>query len=177
MQNRWTRNQKILAVGAFVGICTLFVQVRNLRHEIQPVIEMKPQIVNVINNITKVEKEVANLNEVIHQHYAAFETEVFGKSDIGQRMAVLPAVLPKDALIYFVLQKIPEVNSVQITGSSGRVAPANTYTVLSNIITLRRDIKVDGILEEGGRFYAVRYVPDAVSGEKIRNLQDIQEGN
>lgn len=180
MSNKWTRNQKILVAGlgvstiiALVAIGTLFVQVRYLGQKIQPIIEMKPKIVNVINNITKVEKEVANINAVIQQYYGNFRTEVFKEIDLGKKMAIYPDPRKpeKDSVIFFQLQSIPEKNSVEILDNFGMQAPGDTYLITSNIIALSRSgRKPVNLLKNDKAFYTIKYIPDTISGKKILTI-------
>jgi hypothetical protein len=176
MSNKWTRNQKILVIGVIVSIGMLFAQVWSLGKRIQPVIEMKPQIVNVINNITKVEKEIANIKEVIHQQYAAFKTEDFRKADLGKRIAIYPNPLsPEDSVIFFELQYIPVENSIQIVNSYGVSAPAITYELMSNIILLRvRDIKPDNFMKDDKEVYAIKYIPDTMSNKRMDTIKELK---
>jgi len=188
MNNKWTRNQKILAIGVgvsvlavIVSIGILFVQVLGLKQKIQPIIEMKPQIVNVINNITKVEKEIANIREAIHQEYAAFKIEQFGKKDLEKTIAIYPNPIKiEQSVIFFELQSIPEENSIQITDELGMSAPMITFTVLSNIICLRRYGKPDSFLKDENKYYVVKYITDAISNKKmyiIKGFKFITKGD
>jgi hypothetical protein len=176
MNTKWTRNQKILIGGLIVSIGMLFVQVWSLAKKIQPVIEMKPQIVNVINNITKVEKEIANIREAIHQQYAAFKTEIFRKADLGNRITIytFPGK-PETSMVLFELEAIPVENSIQIGDNYGFSMAASTFFVKLNIIFLNvGEMKPADFLKNDKEVYNVKYIPDTTSNEVMRIIKGLK---
>jgi len=154
----------------------LFVQIRDLNHKIQPIVELKPQIVNVINNITKVEKEIANIKEAIHQQYASFKTEVFKGTELGKTVTAYPDPSNPDnaILVFFELNDIPEGNSVQITDDRARSYARTSYIITSNVIALKLlGIKIDNILK-GDAYYEIKYIPDRISNKEMLTIKNLE---
>lgn len=160
--SKWTRNQKILVGGLIVGIGGLFVQVWSLGKRIQPIIEMKPQIINVINNITKVEKEIANLQEMLKQEDSLKETELFTNSDLNIRVkkARSPDNKIKNGFLVFELKKIPLKNSVLVGRSMGAISPASVR-VNKNLIYVGYSNIEDDLKEVLSGGWSITYVPDS----------------
>ena len=177
MGKRWTRNQKIAVWGlaiTFAGIIiNLHIQLVNLSRKIQPVIEMKPQINNVINNITKVEKEIANLHEILKQQDALRKTEIFFRiRDLDKKVKIVPpnAATPKAAgTLIIELAKIPFKNSVVVGTQSKNFAPSSII-VERNIIKIPFRGEVQGILDHDTDFISVAYFPDLENHEDLLSI-------
>ena len=144
--------------------------------KVSEIIEVKPQINNVIENITKVEKEIANINEAIHQQYSAFEMELFTEKDLSKTVFVCPNPYnPKrDSLIFLVLKKPPEFNSLLIANSTGTYTPPGSYQIDSNIIQIWRQGVVSDDVFKASSVYAVKYVPDVISHQKILSIKGVE---
>lgn len=175
--NEWSRDQKIAFLMLWVAIIGLFFQQNSLSQKIEPVIKMEPQINNTINNITKIEKEIANINEAIIQQYGSFETELFKKSDLGKRVFAYPNPenAEKDSLLSFQLSKIPIYHSLQISNEIGFVAPSGSYYQNNNLVTVRRQgVRAENLLNKEGNVYIIKYIPNVTSNEEVIHIKGIK---
>lgn len=149
--------------------------IKDLRIQIQQSLTLKQQISTTVNNIMKVEKEIANIKEAIHQHYSAFKTELFKKEDLGKKMMVFPnpANPNNSSLIYFELEDIPENNSVIVSCQTG-VAPSSVYDVNANIITLKHDVREKNFMKDNNAFYEIKYVPTFTVNKNLYSVKDMK---
>lgn len=184
MVSQWTRNQIIavlaIIVPAVIAIITLFIQVQGLEQKIQPVIEMKPQIINVNNNITRVEKEIANLQEMLKQEDALKEVETFTKKDLNVRFKKI--YLPEkikgetEGVLLFELKKIPFKNSVNITSqnlefiSQGAI-PSSAITINRNIVGIYCRNILQLVLTGDTDVLDITYLPDNKTEEPLWQVQ------
>lgn len=168
-----TTNQKIaiwgIIVPAVISLGIASLQNKIFERRIGPIIEMKPQIVNVISNVTKVEKEIANLHEILKQQYSLWENETFRKSDLD--IVVKKINRPSSAkettasFLVFELKKIPLQNSLVVSNEKG-VVPSNTLEILQNIVRLRYFGNTDKELNKETDFFNIMYLPDVGNSGK-----------
>ncbi len=140
-------------------------------------LSLNQNISNTVNLVTKVEKEIANIKEAIHQQYASFNTELFWRIDLGKRIAIYknPKNPEKNSVIFIELPKIPEKNSIQIADNTGSYAPPSSYEVTSNIIAIGKGgMTPDAFLKNNNEYYAVKYIPDTISSDKMLTIKDLQ---
>lgn len=177
---KWSRDQKIAFGCLVVAVIALFFQINSIEQKIQPVIEMKPQIKNVINNITEVRQEIANLNEMLKQQDRLTQTESFTKNDISIKVRKIFTPDGKSSepnLLLFELKKIPLKNSVHISGQaneffrSADIAPSQ-INVFHNIVTVRFIEGLEQVLTRGDSFFDITYLPDVKSRELLFKVQD-----
>jgi hypothetical protein len=162
---------------AFFELETVKKNVQSLKTDVKQTLDLKQTISTTVNNIVKVEKEIANIKEAIHQQYAAFKKEEFKQNDIGKRIAVYPNPVEsgKFSIIFFELESIPEENSVEIMDNTGMHAPSNTYDVNSNIISFNQaGVTMDNFLKGSNAFYIIKYIPDAISSKKMLTIGDLK---
>ncbi len=146
--------------------------IENLKVKIEQSLSIKQQITTVVNNITEVQKEIADIKEYVHQHYGLYRREIFRKVDKDNRIAILENPKDGNSVIFFELKLAPEPNSVVISDQS-TVAPSSSFEIVSsNIIKLQRGIKPAAILSEDTNFYEIRYVPIFPSPSRILSLRD-----
>jgi|GEM_PF-3423108 hypothetical protein len=150
MNNKWTRNQKILVIGLSVSVIALLVQVKSLENKIQ------------INNIVKVEKEIT-------------KTEVFRKTDVGIKTAFY-TLAPKTSVIVFLLQNIPERNSIKISDNYGFSYPPTTFIVKSNMIIFNvGELEQESFFKDAREVYVIQYSPDDnATVKKISTIKDLE---
>lgn len=166
---KWTRNQKLLlggivvsvVLGLLVFIVNLYFQIKTLEKNMDTVIKIEPKITTIINNITKVEKEIANIHEAMHQYFANRQTEVFRKEDVGKKVKVFPHPILKESgyVVFIELKNIPEPNSVEISTESG-VRGSTTTLPFRNILGHKVRGDVEDFLTGDGTFFSVRYYPN-----------------
>lgn len=171
-------NQKIavwgIVVPAAISLVGLIFQGKQVDVKLQPVIEMKPVINNVINNITEVKKEVANLKDAVKQQYGLWESETFGKPHLDHSVKKLnrPPTAPREnaSFVFLELKKIPLQNSLQISTERGVTAPGTTRTS-GNIVTMKFLGSVDRILADDTDFINARYIADWEDDTPLRTLE------
>ena len=133
----------------------------------------KNEVKVVIQSITKVEKEIANIKEAIHQHYSAIITEVFHKQDENVKIQLIP--IPNHegaAALFFKLNHIPEQNSIKIVTSKGVVVPLTTLHITRNIIM----VQISGLTKlfsDSSDYYEVVYTPNFFENAPLFTLEEI----
>ena len=163
-----------IIVPAVISSATAIIQNRKVDRSIAPVIQMKPQIVNVINNVTKVEKEIANLSEVLRQQYNLWKSETFRKSDLDIRVKKInrpvTSITTTASSILFELAAIPLENSIIVSSERGVISP-NTLEVHKNIVSAKYLGSIDRELDTDTDFFNVRYIPDPENGDKLFTIK------
>lgn len=164
-----------IAIPALISLFALF-KVEKLEVKVNPVIEMKPKIVNVIKNVTEVKKEIANLQEMVKQQDELWESATFSKSTLNERIVKInnpDTSNPNRAAFVFVeLDKIPLVNSLRVSTESGMLA-SSIYRTDRNILMLKYLRSVDHILDQDTDFIKVAFIPDVNATEKLRTVKDM----
>jgi len=131
--------------------------------------ENKVEIVN--QTITKVEKEIGDIKQALHQHYGLVEKETFRKTDEDIRIKLIP--IPTDpgvALLFFKLAQIPEANSVTITTDRGANIPFSVQQVDRNIVRVLRSGSPK-LFRKPNAFYEVSYIPDFFNTMALLSLE------
>jgi hypothetical protein len=131
--------------------------------------------VKIINqSITKVEKEIANIREAIHEYYNEIVTEVFRQQDRGNKMKLIPIPGQEgQSALFFMLNKIPEPNSIRIITHRGTSVPLTTLRISRNIVM----VQISGLSElfPGSSDYVeVSYTPNFFAIRPLFTLEDIE---
>ncbi len=148
--------------------------IANLKLEVVQNVALKQQMSNTINIVTKIEKEVANITEVIHQFNQAIRTEVFKNKDLGKKVQVLLSPdFPNNTFIFFELENIPEPNSVFVISDLG-AAGFSTYKIVHNILILKTDIPSAKVMKDENRFFNIRYSVDYNSKKELCTIEGME---
>lgn len=134
-------------------------------------IDLKQEVSQTVNVITKVEKEIANIKETIQQIYNQTTRELFLEKDLDSTVKVFDQN-GKKRIVYFQLNNIPIHNSVEITHQNGAFSPA-TFSIFHNIVALRTLKKLDRIFKNDIDFYYIKYYRDHLSEESLLTLKDM----
>jgi len=131
--------------------------------------------VKIINqSITKVETEIANIREAIHQHYNEVVTEVFRQEDKDDKIKIVP--IPDQqgqSALFFMLGKIPEEKSIRIITQTGTSVPFTTLTRSRNIVM----VQVNGLSEllpKASDYIEVSYTPNFFASGPLFSLQGME---
>jgi len=142
-------------------------EIKDLKLQLEQTVNLEQTITTTVNNVTKVEKEIVDIKEVIHQLYSGFITEKFKKEDLNKKVKVFENPLypgGKSVVIFFELESIAEENSVRVSANRG-MAPFGSYRVRQNTIALREEIKKEDVLKQEADRYLIRYIPSEEKGE------------
>lgn len=137
-------------------------------------VENKNEVKVVNQSITKVEKEIANIKEAIHQHYNSIITEVFHKKDENIKVKLIP--IPdqeSDAALFFKLNQIPEPNSIKIVTKRGVIIPLTTLRTKRNIIM----VQINGmtkLFSDAEDYFEILYIPNFFDKTKLFTLDEIR---
>jgi len=163
-----------IVVPSVISLIGVLFQGRRVNDKLQPVLELKPVINNVINNITKVEKEVANLKEVVKQQYGLWESETFGRRHLETKVRKVnrPATAPETnaSFVFIELNKVPLANSLLVSNERGVSSPG-TIRSERNIVLIKYLGMFDGVLDYDTDFINVRYIPDWENHEQPYSLK------
>ena len=168
-----TTSQRIaiwgVVVPSLISLGSCLLQSWRVKEQIAPIIKMEPKIVNVIENVTRVEKEIANLNEMVRQQNQLWKNETFKKSDLDIRVKKInrPSTTKATTLssIIFELKNVPLSNSLIVSNERGMMPP-NTLEVYRNIVRLKYFGSVDYELDRETDFFNIKYLPDMENTEK-----------
>ncbi len=138
-------------------------------------VENKNEVKIINQSVTKVEKEIANINETIHQFISAIINEVFRKDDenIKIKLIPIPELENKSASLFFMLNKIPQPKSIKIITNKGVVVPYTTLRTNKNIIM----VNISGLstlFPDNKDYYEVSYIPDFFEKKPLLSLEDIE---
>ena len=184
-KNFWSEHWKFIIkiiisiVGLIIvvlgGKTYIDLKVSQLQSQYQKQTQTQGQSVSVlIENVTKVEKHIANLDTMVNQLYGAFETEVFRVTDLDKTIIFFGPIEieGKDqerSEVLLELKHVPIPNSIILASAKGVIAPA-TYSLLtfendnrpSNILKLKTDLNQKSFKETKDyiAFFEVSYIPD-----------------
>ncbi len=138
-------------------------------------VENKNEVKIINQSVTKVEKEIANINETIHQFISAIINEVFRKDDENIKIKLIPftELENKSASLFFMLNKIPQPKSIKIITNKGVVVPYTTLRTNKNIIM----VNISGLstlFPDNKDYYEVSYIPDFFEKKPLLSLEDIE---
>lgn len=135
--------------------------VEDLTLKVQQSMQLNQTINTTVQNVTKIEKEIANIKETIHEHYAHYRKEFFNKEKLSKGVVAFPNPVNPDraSIVFFELDNVPESNSIILSNQYG-TAPSSTVKVFANIVTLYQEKKSVDVLQGEGEFYDIRYMPD-----------------
>jgi len=166
-------NNEVKAIGTKVERTISLNQ--ELKSKTEQVLALNQKLSQNIIVVNKIEKEIVNIKEAIHQQYASFKVELFKEEDLDKKVRVFPnPVSPNNkSIIFFELGNISEKNSVTIADRFG-VAPSTSYDANANLIILRRDIVKDKLFKEKGDYYEIKYIPISSSDERLKKVKDME---
>ena len=131
--------------------------------------------VNIVNqSITKVEKEIANIKEVIHQLYGSFKKEVMSPQDENVKIKLIPIPTQAgDSALFFKLERTPKPNSIKIVNRNGTVVPFTTLKTSRNVLM----VQISGLTKlfpNKDHYYEISYMPDFIDSRPLYTLEDIE---
>jgi uncharacterized protein YfkK (UPF0435 family) len=144
-------------------------QIMDLRAEVKNSIQNDIKIVN--QSVTRVEKEIANVKEAVHDIYEMVERETFHKEDENVRIKLVKL---SDKLngVLIRLSRIPEVNSIRITNQQGISVPSTTMRPARNVVGIQIS-QIAKLFANEESFYEVSYIPDFSANRPLYSLDDI----
>jgi hypothetical protein len=148
-------NVKEQIVGLKAEFTNSIQQITDLKAEFRNSIQSDIKIVN--QSVTRVEKEIANVKEAVHNIYEMVERETFHKEDENVRIKLVN------------LSRIPEVNSIRITNQQGINVPFSTMRPVRNIVGIQIR-KIPELFANEKWFYEVSYIPDFSADEPLYSL-------
>ena len=169
------------ALGGLSFLNNLSITINNTKRDIDTLklqvvqaLTLQQKISNTVNLVTKIEKEVANITEVIHQFNQAIHTETFKNKDFNKKVKVLSLPeFPNNTFIFFELENIPEPNSVLVTSDLGS-AGFSTYKIAENIIILKTGIPSTEVMKDKNSFFNIRYSIDYNSKKELCTLEGME---
>lgn len=129
-------------------------------------------VTNIINNITKIEKELAGMQEAIRDFHNYARKEVFGKHDLERRIKIFST--NGVTCVYFELDHIPWPESVKIYNARSDFFAPQTFNCNWNIIELRLKGDSDQSLQTKDDFYCIKYHRNPYNEEPLRTIQDMR---
>ena len=183
----WKREEVISVVSVVVSVVvtigvTVFgyflgEEVKEVKLIVAPVVDLKPTIINNNNIITKVEKEVAGLIDVIKEREKLEVDETFLQADIGTRIKYIekPEEFSDTTANYiiFKLKQIPIHYSVEIHAQNGPV-PKGTFDTSRNIVKIQTLNPLRTFLDTNTEFFRVYCVPDTDSKEEMVQIDNLE---
>ena len=164
-----TYNQRLLfqtlvvtafgVLASWVGLLIMYFKVG----------DQKTEIINVVQNITNVEKEIANLYDVLKQQDDLRTEEGFRKKDLGVKVEKL--IIPnEDNYLLIELSKVPLPKSITVA-TEERTFPAVSIDNITNIVRIPFNNSMKDILKNDASFISVSYIPDYLSKDKLSILK------
>ena len=169
-------NITILIIGIIVGKNYLDFRINQIQTQKQDQNQhqQQNQSQSITQNITKVEKRIANLQTMVTQLYTAFENETFKANDIGDKLIFFEDMdveyegqTYKRSEVLFELKHIPIPNSIIIGQKKGVLAPGTHNIVYfgennrpSNILRLRTLLTKEQFINNSMDFFDISYIAD-----------------
>ena len=145
-------------------------QIIGLKAEVRNSIQNDIKIVN--QSVTRVEKEIANIKEAVHNIFEMVERETFFEEDENVRIKLVKLSDDFHAALMR-LSKIPEVNSIRITNRRGINVPLTTMRPQRNIVGVQLGGEITKLFSTEKWFYEVSYIPDFSEDKPLYSLDDI----
>lgn len=143
--------------------------VGDLKLQVSQTIELKQDISQTINLITKVEKEIVNIKESISYFYSQMNTDIYVDEDVDKKYFVVDYGYKRG--IFFELGGIPIENTIFFSDDSQVIYSVPVYVVVNNILFLTTNTSKEHLFDgEGKDVIRISYFQDSSSNEEIFDL-------
>lgn len=162
---KFSKNQKIaiaaIVVPAALTLIGLIIAVVSLNKKVDTVVNLKPRFINVINNITAIKKEIANLHEMVEQQDELWVSETFRKNDLGSKIQIVnpPESDPREVASFLLIELKQEPLPHSVSVSTAYHTVAKSGILVSHNILRIPFLDPPAVLSKGTDFVDVTYVP------------------
>ncbi|MDD2679317.1 MAG: hypothetical protein PHO03_00740 [Candidatus Omnitrophica bacterium] len=158
-----------------VTINNIKKEMGDLKIEVKQSLSLKQEISTTVNAITRVEKEVAGMQEVISSIYKNIKTNKFKSEDLDKKVKVFPnSRNPNFSIVFFELETIPLENSIELSCRQGTRSPSTLKIIKKNIVAYEVEIPPNRFLRSENDFYSIRYIPDVTSNQELVTIEGMQ---
>lgn len=148
-------------------------KIDQLNLKVGQVMNLKQDISQTVNLVTKTEKEIANIKEAISQGYKLKKKAVFHREHLGRLIKVYENPAGSGgSVVFFQLEDIPIPQSVSLSHNAGASAAA-TFASIQNIVCYRTIKNKSRFLEDDKKFYYIEYYPDPFPQEELVTVENM----